>query len=238
MRNALQRGFSIILLTMAAAGAASAQYDAPREYGPIEDRYLSVGAMPRDFAPRASFTGADSTAIRYNVWMPTIGFHQKSMDAVFGYTRYTLGGAKRTAAYFGASVSNDMPLVQSRPFSLAIPILVSLDYTKSESSGAQREDFNMASVGIGTGLQMMIASPGLEFNARIGGAYHFAFEGWSTGNGSSAAVFGDATLIVRTLSVVDGLVFGYRFRHQTWNAGDGRLNYRVTTHGPYIGVLL
>jgi hypothetical protein len=228
----------IALLLLILTGIACAQYESPREFSSLETRYLSVGAMPRDFAPRSGYTGGDSLAIRYNVWMPVVGFHQKSMDAVFGYTRYTLNGTSRSAVFLGATLSNELPLANSLSAALILPVLLSVDYTKSEGSGLERNQFNMASIGVGSGLKVRLTTPGTEFTAHALSEYHFSFEGLNTGNGSSFVVLGEATFVVRTLDVVDGIVFGYRFRHQTWSAADGRLNYRVTTHGPYVGVLL
>ena len=55
---------------------AHAQYEMPREYTLQEARYISAGAMVRDFAPRAGYTGGDSLAIAFTSWMPMIGYHQ------------------------------------------------------------------------------------------------------------------------------------------------------------------
>jgi hypothetical protein len=228
----------VVALSVTFAGAAYPQYDAPREYSPLEARYLSIGAMLRDFAPRSGYTGGDSAAISYAVWMPMIGYHQGLLDASFGYTRYTLRGATRSAVFFGATLANEVPLVHEQSASFVLPVLLSLDYTKSEGTGVERDNFNVASIGLGTGAKLRLMSPGTEFTAQAAGVYHFSFEGLNTGNGSSLAVLCEAALVLRTLHVVDGLVVGYRFRHQTWNVADGRLNYRVTTHGPFVGVLL
>jgi hypothetical protein len=215
-----------------------AQYETQREYNDREVRYVSAGAMFRDFAPRASYTGGDSLAISFNSVMPMIGYHQGMLDVQFGYTRYTLKGGKRNAVFFGTTLSTETPLVNGRPAALAMPVLLSLDYTKAESPGSERDHFNVASLGLGTGLGLRLTGAGTEFSARAVGIYHFSFEGLNTGNGSSLAVVGEASLVLRTIHIGDGIVVGYRFRHQTWNLADGRLNYRVTAHGPYVGVLL
>jgi hypothetical protein len=217
---------------------ALGQYEMPREYSQMEARYFSGGAMTRDFAPRAGYTGGDSLAIIYNTWMPMVGYHQGPVDVLFGYTSYTLHGASRAAIFFGTTLTNDMPIINRRPASLVAPIFISLDYTKSESAASERDVFNIASIGLGVGLKFRWITPGTEFSLHAAGIYHYSFEGFSTGNGSSTAVIGEASMILRTIHIADGVVVGYRFRHQTWSLGDGRLNYRVTSHGPYIGVLL
>lgn len=220
------------------AVVARAQYETPREYTLQEARYLSAGAMMRDFAPRTGYTGGDSLAIAFTSWMPMLGYHQGMLDAQFGYTRYTLKGETRTSIFFGTTVSNELPLVRGQPAALVVPVMLSLDYTKAESPGAGRDHFNVASLGLGAGLKLRLMSPGTEFSAHAVGIYHYSFEGFNTGNGSSVALAGEASLILRTIHIADGIVVGYRFRYQTWSLADGRLNYRVTTHGPYVGVLL
>ena len=223
-----------VLLT----GIGDAQYETPRDDMPREARYLTAGAMIRDFAPRSGFTGGDSLAITYNTWMPMIGYHHGLVDVQLGYTRYTLRGAACSAVFFGVTGSNELPLVRGEPASLVVPVMLSVDYTKSESGGPGRRNFIVGSLGLGTGLKARMLSPGMEFAAHAAAAYHYSFEGFDTGNGSSFAVTGEATLLLRRIPIADGVVLGYRFRHQAWTLDDGRLNYRVTTHGPYIGVLL
>jgi hypothetical protein len=220
------------------AAVACGQYEAPQEYSPEEARYFSAGAMVRDFAPRAGYSGGDSLAINFNAWMPVLGYHQGSVDVLFGYTRYTLKGATRAALFFSTTLTNDMPLLRGRPASLSLPILLAVDYTKAESAGADRDQFNIASLGLGLGLKFRSFTPGTEISASMAGIYHYSFESFSTGNGSSAAIVGDASILLRTIHIGDGIVFGYRFRYQNWSLGDGRWNYRVTTHGPYFGVML
>jgi len=234
MRKAVQMAAATAVLAV----VAHAQYETPREYSLQEARYLSAGAMARDFAPRSGYTGGDSLAIAFSSWMPMLGYHQGMIDVQFGYTRYSLKGQTRTAIFFGTTLSNELPLVRDRPAALVVPIVLSLDYTKAESPGTERDHFNVASIGLGAGLKVRLMSPGTEFSAHAVGIYHFSFEGFNPGNGSSLALVGEASLILRTIHIADGIVVGYRFRHQTWNLSDGRLNYRVTTHGPYLGVLL
>lgn len=234
MRKSVLIGAASVLML----GSARGQYETPREYSPFESRYASAGAMLRDFAPRLGFTGGDSLAIRFNAWMPMIGLHQGPLDVQFGYTRFSLKDGMRTAIFFCTTLANEISLVRGEPAALVLPVLLSVDYTKAESPGAERDHFNVASVGLGTGLKLRLLTPGTEFSAHAAALYHFSFEGFNTGNGSSLALVAEASLIVRTLHIGDGLVLGYRFRTQSWNLAGGRLNYRATAHGPYIGVLL
>jgi hypothetical protein len=225
------------LLQIVLGTIALAQYEMPQRDLPPDARYLTGGAMIRDFAPRIGYTGGDSAAIAYNAWMPVLGYHQGPVDVQFGYTRYSLKGASCSAVYVSIAGSNDFPLIRG-PFSLVLPMILSADYTKSESAGIGRKHFLVGSLGLGTGLKARFTGGGTECTAHIDGAYHYSFEDFDTGSGSSFAVNAEITFLIRTYSVVDGIVLGYRYRHQIWTLGDGRLNYRLATHGPYIGVLL
>ena len=236
--NGMKKFLPLVVACVLLLSSTQAQYETPRDYSPFETRYFWGGAMLRDFAPRAGYTGSDSLAIRFNTWMPMIGFHQGSLDVQFGYTRFSLKDGMRTAIFFCTTLANDLPLVKEGPAVLMLPVLLSVDYTKAESPGAERDHFNVASAGLGTGLRLRLISPGTELTAHAAALYHFSFEGFNTGNGSSLALTAEASLLLRTLHIGDGIVLGYRFRHQNWSLGEGRLNYRVTTHGPYIGVLL
>jgi hypothetical protein len=238
VKQSMQIRNATLALVLMFGGVCRAQYETPHEYGPQETRYISAGAMMRDFAPRSGYTGGDSAAIGYNAWMPMLGYHQGPVDMQFGYMRYTLRGVTCSAVYAGVTASNDFPLLRGTPSSLVLPLILSVDYTKSESAGAGRKHFLVGSLGLGTGLKGRLVSPGMEFTANITVAYHYSFEAFDTGSGSSLATAGEAALLLRTIRIVDGIVVGYRFRHQLWTLGDGRLNYRVNTHGPFIGVLL
>lgn len=230
--------YALSALVAAISGGVYGQYEVPNEYAPIEARYISAGAMTRDFAPRSGYTGGDSLAIDYNAWMPVVGYHQGPVDVQFGYTRYSLKGATCSAVFFAVTGTNDVPLVHDEPASLVMPLLFSVDYTKSESSGPGRKHFIVASLGLGAGLKARLRGRGIEFLSQAHAAYHYSFEGFDTGNGTSLVLNAEATLLLRSIHIADGIVVGYRFRHHIWTLGDGRLDYRLTTHGPYIGVLL
>jgi hypothetical protein len=159
MRKAVQMAAATAVLAV----VAHAQYETPREYSLQEARYLSAGAMARDFAPRSGYTGGDSLAIAFSSWMPMLGYHQGMIDVQFGYTRYSLKGQTRTAIFFGTTLSNELPLVRDRPAALVVPIVLSLDYTKAESPGTERDHFNVASIGLGAGLKVRLMSPGRSF---------------------------------------------------------------------------
>ncbi len=215
---------------------ARAQYYEEREYKPPDARYIYVGAMQRDFAPRGSNTSPDSTTISYNKLMPMIGFRQGPVDLFIGYTKFDQHGKSNTTIFVGTVVSTEFPISGRRGNALVVPLMFAADYTKAESGGPERDNFNIASLGLGAGLAYRLSTQTVDFSVQAGELFQYATQGLSTGSGFSAATLADASLVLHEI-VLGGLAFGYRFRYQTWSMSDAKFDYRAVSHGPYLGVL-
>jgi hypothetical protein len=215
-----------------------AQYDEPREFTPLESRFIAIGVLDRDFQPRGSNTTPGAAAIRYRNYMPVISFHQGPISLAFGYTRYVRNGVSREAVHFGSIFTQDLPLIAGRTHTISIPICLAADFTKAESGGLKRDDFNVASLGIGAGFRYQYRSPSVDASVHALGIVHYSFEGLSTGSGSSTALDCDAHLVLKGIHIGEGIAVGYRFRLQQWSMSDARLDYRTIHHGPYIGIVL
>lgn len=227
-----------VLLSLANASVVRAQYyDEPVEPQEIH-RFVFLGIGPADFAPLGSNEAPDSTRIAYTSVMPLVGIRQGSFELLFGYTRYTLGGATLSGITAQTTVGFDLLLSGGRAESLVLPILLAGDYTKAEASGPARADFNLGSVGAGAGLAYRRASGALELSAEAGQLLQYSFEGFGTVYGFSTATLIRLTLVLPRLPVLDGMAFGYRFRYQTWSMSDKTLNYRLLMHGLSVGILL
>ena len=229
---------AVLAFECVVSSAVWAQYDLDRDYEAPGDRFVSAGFVWRDFQPRTSNPSPDSVAIRYTHVMPMIGFRQGLVDLTFGYTGYTLHGRSLSSVFFGATVANEFPLAGRRSrTAILIPVMISADYTKAESPGGSREDFNVASVGLGAGIKLRYQTRDLLFWVQAAEGFHFSSEGFRADNGFSAATTGEAVLLIRQAPVLDGLAVGYRFRLQTWSLSESRLNYRSLSHGLFVGVL-
>ncbi|HCV43217.1 MAG TPA: hypothetical protein DGH68_07010 [Bacteroidetes bacterium] len=226
----------VLALTLP-SGRVSAQYYDQREYAPSEARYISVGVLADDFSPLSSNPLPDSLAIRYNRIMPTISFQQGSAELFFGYTRYTLSGESKAAILVGGRYGAEVPIVGRWPSTLLLPLQLAADFTKAEGAGSSKDDFNIASIGVGTGLKYRYMSRSLEFSLGVMELAQYSTEGIGVSNGFSAATLGDAILLLRDVAVFDGMVIGYRFRLQTWSMSDPKFNYRAVSHGPYLGIM-
>jgi len=223
------------ILALGASGARG-QYLERRSYEPSVARFVAGGVFAREFTPRATNDAPDSLRIRYTRLMPFVMMRQGPVDLTFGYTRYDLGGRSRTSLFLSAVFTNDVPITGSRESALVFPIVIAADFSKSESAGADRDHFNIGSVGIGAGLKFRSSGEDLDITLAAAGVIHYSFEGYGMRSASSPAVLGEASALFRSIPVFEGLAAGYRFRLQSWSAG-GTFDYRTVNHGVYVGVL-
>lgn len=236
MRNGFL-GAARIAMLIACAGEAFGQYYEPSEYQQPEARYASAGFLQRDFRPLGSNPLVDSLAVRFNTLMPVIGLRQGPVDVTFGYTRFTLRGERREAIFLGARFTNDIAVAGTKPGALLIPLVIGTDYTKAQNVGRERETFNVVSVGIGGGVKYRYSTRSVDVTVGVTEIVHYAFEGFNTGSGFSAATVGEAGVLFPGAVALDGVALGYRFHYQTWSMSDRRFNYRSLSHGPYIGLM-
>lgn len=228
--------FSYILCGFFIAAPVSAQYY-ERPYEDASNRFLHAGFFQREFEPRSGNSLPDSLRISYSRIMPTIGFRQGLVDITFGYTRFSLRGEDKTSVFAGVTIGNEFPLTFSRTHALLLPLMISSDYTRSDNTGPERENFNFGSVGIGAGLKYRYRQPQFEFSVHAAEAVHWSFEGFSTGSGFSAATLGEVLFVFRDAILLDGITLGYRFRYQTWNMNHAKFDYRSLSHGAFVGVM-
>ncbi len=217
---------------------ALAQYEEPRGFEPSIARYFSVGFMQRTFEPRPSnIQTADSLRITFTRMMPMFGFHQGPLDILLGFVNYGFHGGSRSTVFLGTTIRSEIPVVHSRSFGLLLPIMLGADFTKAEAAGAELNDFNVASVGIGGGVKFRARSESVEFMVETAGLAQYAVEGFSTRTGFSGAVIAESSLLWNGVGPFDGVVLGYRFRYQTWNLGEHLMDYKSVSHGPYLGLM-
>lgn len=231
-----ERWGAVILLACVAA-TASAQYEEPRDFTQLEARFIAAGVLDRDFHRGSANPLGDSAAIGYRAWMPMLSFHQGPVTVSFGYTRYTRDGQSKEAVHFGTVLTNDLGLSVRAASTFSLPVCIAADFTKAEASGPQRDNFNIASLGVGAGLRYQYRSPSFDAGISALGIFHFAFEGLGTGSGSSKAVDCDARFLFKSVHIGDGIVVGYRLRAQRWDMSDERFTYTSIHHGPYLGVM-
>lgn len=241
----MSNGEGVMIIRRAAAaallvitgGIAMAQYDEPRDFTQLEARFIAAGILDRDFHTGNGNPLGDSAAIGYRVWMPMLSFHQGPVTVSFGYTRYSREGQSKEAVHFGTVLTNDLGLSVRAASTFSLPVCIAADFTKAEASGPKRDNFNIASIGVGAGLRYQYRSPSFDAGISALGIFHFAFEGLGTGSGSSKAMDCDARFLFKSVHIGDGIVVGYRLRAQRWDMSDERFTYTSIHHGPYLGVM-
>ena len=227
----------LLWLSLLLAGRAAGQYYDRPYYEPFSARFAYAGVAAMDFAPRPANTVSDSLAIRFTSLMPMIGIRQGLVDITFGYTRFDQKGATRPAVFLGTTMATEFLLTGRTESALLFPLLLAADFTRADAGGAQRDNFNTGSVGIGGGLRYRTRADALEFTVSVVQCVHFSFEGFSTSAGSSFATAGEAVVHWNGVLVGDGIVVGYRFRLQTWSMRNAASDYRSFFHGPFFGVM-
>jgi hypothetical protein len=233
-----RNGVATVLMVLCCMSSGMAQYmEQSRSYRPMDARFLSAGIFARDFRPRRTNNTPDSLAVSYTRVMPLVGFRQGPVDILFGYTTYDLHGAARSAIFFGVTVTGDYVLSGNRERALVMPFLVDADFTKSESAGTLHDNFDVGSLGIGTGIKYRSTGEGIDFSAMAAAIIHYSFDGYSLQTGSSPAAVAEVLVLLPEVGILDGLALGYRFRYQTWSLGEGRHDYRTVNNGVFLGVM-
>lgn len=226
-----------VVIVFGSWAQASAQYYEEQEYSPAEFRYISAGFMNREFTPKTSNSLPDSARIHYTRIMPMVSFRQGAAELMFGYASYTLLGGSKSTIFFGGRFGGEVPIAGRRPFVLLFPLQLAADFTKAEGVGPSREDFNIASIGVGAGLKLRYFTSAVDFSFGVEELAQYSTDGIGIGNGFSAATVGDVVALLREFGPFEGAVVGYRFRLQTWSMNESKFNYRSISHGPYIGLM-
>jgi len=237
MRRRLRGVLPLFLAWGIAVPALYGQYYEAREYTRPEGRYLSAGILREEFVPRPGNSLSDSAAYRFAGIMPMLAYRQGPVELYLGYSRFDERGTSHSAVVFGTQITNDILVSGSRVAALVLPLMIAADYTRVTSGNLQRDDFNLATIGLGAGVKFRLVTPGVEFWIQGVQIFHVAFQGLAAGTGSSLATVGETGVFLPGVPIGEGLVLSYRLRLQTWSLNDDRLNYRSFYHGPSIGIL-
>lgn len=234
----MMRGAVALLCIMTCAGNARAQYEEAVDAAPPEWRYLWGGAAFRTFDPLSSNAAPADIQIEYRQVMAALGLRQGPVDLSIGYGQFEQRGESHESIVVNLLYSFPFPLAGSRSTSFMLPILLGADYTKAGATGPERNTFNVASVGVGAGLELRHRTPGIEMSVRAGGLVHYSTEAYNVTGGFSAAAIGEAAVLLPRVGILDGLAFGYRIRYQSWSMSDEAFDYHTIAHGPFLGVML
>ncbi|MEW5800131.1 MAG: hypothetical protein AB1728_14120, partial [Bacteroidota bacterium] len=131
---------------------------------------------------------------------------------------------------------NDFPLTgREQKNGVFIPIKLSANYVKSESGYKGQKNFDIGSLGVGTGIKYRFITREFGVQVSATGTLHFSNVGFGTEYGSQTALTGEIQIIIPNI-FFDGMIVGYRYDKQQWNMNDSSLDYERYYHGPFVGI--
>lgn len=204
-----------------------------------EYRSLGISYNFQEFRAASSNALADSDRISFSADLPLLEFRQNNGRLAIGYQTFNdnKGKSKESFSIYGESF-NDFPLGASKQTKAAfsIPVVVSANYMRAQAFNTSLEDFNIGSLGLGTGIKFKHFERSFGIQAFAIGSLYYASEGFSFGYGSQTSMCGEVQLIFSEL-IFRGLLAGYRFESQQWNMNNSDLDYRRQYHGVFIGFM-
>lgn len=204
-----------------------------------EYRALSGGYHQQKFTPRTSNTLHDSVVIRFSTALPTIELRQNNGRLSIGYQTYLdiFGKSKESFSVYGET-HNDIVLTgrNENRAAFVVPIVVAANYVRAETAQNGAKDFDIGSLGLGTGLKFKHFERSFGLQAYIIGTVYYASEGFSTEYGSQNSIAAELQCIIPEI-IYEGMIVGYRFESQRWNMNDVTLNYQRHYHGLFVGFL-
>lgn len=204
-----------------------------------EYRSLGVSYNLQRFTPASKNTLSDSNKISFSTALPFIEFRQNNGRLAVGYQTFSdINGKRKESFSVYAESHDDFPLggsKQSRAL-FSIPVVVSANYVRAQPSNATMENFDIGSLGAGTGISLKHFSRSFGIQAFAVGSLYYASEGFSTDYGSQSSLSAEVQLIFSEI-LFEGIVLGYRFETQRWNMNNRDFNYQRRYHGAFVGIM-
>ncbi|MFZ4621844.1 MAG: hypothetical protein ACOYNS_14885 [Bacteroidota bacterium] len=204
-----------------------------------EYRSFGFGYNTQNFRASSSNTLHDTDRIAFSTNMPMLELRQDNGRLAIGYQSYTDRNGKSKKAYsvFGET-HNDIPLTGSKGSRsmFAVPIAVSANYVKADAQNRTYSNFDIGSLGVGTGIKYRYFDRSFGLQAFVVGSLYYASEGFSTNYGSQTSLAGEVQLVFGDL-LFDGILIGCRYEFQKWNMSDSAMDYQRQHQGAFIGIL-
>jgi hypothetical protein len=203
--------------------------------------YRSIGAAYnlQHFSSSSSNVLSDSNRIAFSSALPFIEFRQNNGRLAVGYQTFTdiKGKSRESFSVYGES-QNDFPIGGSKQSKAAfsLPVVVSANYVRAQSPNTAIADFDIGSLGLGTGIKFKHFERSFGVQAFAVGSLYYASEGFGTDYGSQISLCAEVQLVLTEL-FYQGLLLGYRFETQRWNMNNSTLDYQRQYHGAFIGVI-
>ncbi len=204
-----------------------------------EFRSFGFGYYGQSFRASSSNTLHDSDRIAFTSNMPMIELRQDNGRLAVGYQSYSdrMGKTKKAYSVF-VETYNDIPLTGSKgsKSKFSLPIGVAANYLKADAQNRTLSNFDIGSLGIGTGLKYGYFDRSFGVQAFVVGSLYYASEGFSTNYGSQTSLAGEVQVIFGDI-LFEGIVAGYRYEFQKWNMSNSGMDYQRQHQGAFIGLL-
>ena len=199
-------------------------------------RSAGVSGLAQSFRPRAGNTEADSGKIRIATPLWLAEYRQLGFRIDLGFSSYKFNNDARNEFTIAAESSTDISLGGGPEIgNFFLPIVFSTNYVQATGVSNSSKDFNIADIGIGTGIQFRQFSENFGVRFTGVGMIYYSSAGFSLESGSSTAAVAELQFLFRGL-IGEGMTAGYRFEIERWSMSEESLNYTRQIHGPFIGI--
>ncbi len=225
-----------LLLTLCYAQEARCQLFDEAEPSLGDYRSAGLSGSLQSFRPRAGNSEADSGKIRFGTPLWLAEYRQLGFRIALGFSSYKFNNDTRSEFTIAAESSTDIPLGGGpERGNFFLPIVFSTNYVQATGITNSSKDFNIADIGIGTGIQFRQFSENFGVQFTGVGIIYYSSAGFSLESGSSTAAVAELQFLFRDL-IGDGMTAGYRFEIERWSMSEESLNYTRLFHGPFIGI--
>ncbi len=206
-------------------------------YPSVSDfRSVGLSGVAQDFSPRSGNAQPDSAKIHFTAPLFAAEYRQMGLRVALGYSSYKFNSNARSEISFSAESITDVALVRDRDGgNFFLPVILSTSFIQAGGSTNSSRDFNVANVGLGTGLKFKRISESFGVQITGVGVLYYSTAGFSIESGSSTAVIAELQFLIREV-IGEGMTVGYRFETQAWSMTDKKLNYSRQFQGPFLGI--
>jgi hypothetical protein len=202
----------------------------------IDFRSIGAAAAAQEFKPRGGNTQPDSSRISFNTPLFLAEYRQMGLRVAFGYSSFRFNDDTRSAISLSAESVTDISFVRDRDGgNFFLPLILSTSFVQAGGSTNSSKDFNIANIGLGTGLKFKRISEDFGVQLTGVGVLYYSTAGFSVESGSSTAVIAELQFLFREI-IGEGITVGYRFETQAWSMTDKKLNYSRQFQGPFLGI--
>lgn len=199
-------------------------------------RAVGLSGVAQDFSPRSGNAQPDSAKIHFTSPLFAAEYRQLGLRVALGYSSYKFNNNARSEISFSAESVTDVAFVRDREGgNFFLPIILSTSFIEAGGSTNSSKDFNVANVGLGTGLKFKRISENFGVQITGLGVLYYSTAGFSIESGSSTAVIAELQFLFREV-IGEGMTVGYRFEEQAWSMTDKKLNYSRQFQGPFLGI--